>query len=67
MKITVFNCFEDWHNMVNINVLDSFHVIVEINITDDKVFNFVKATKSFLEMEMFWWHLVHTKTILLLL
>ena len=67
MKITVFNCFEDWHNMVNINVLDSFHVIVEINITDDMVFNFVKATKSFLEMEMFWWQLVHTKTILSLL
>lgn len=53
--------------MVNINVIDSFHVIVEIKITDEMVFNFVKATKSFLEMEMFWWHLVHTKTILLLL
>ena len=40
--------FEDYHNMVNINVFDSFHVIVEINIIVAKMINFVKATKSFL-------------------
>ena len=39
--------------MVNINVLDSNRVHMEINITVAIKINFIKATNSFLELDMF--------------
>ena len=50
--------FEEFLNVVNINVSDSFPVYIVINIIHGVMINIVKDTNGFLELEIFRWHMV---------
>ena len=48
--------FEEFLNVVNINVSDSFPVYIVINIIHGVMINIVKDTNGFLELENVRWH-----------